>query len=192
MWGFDEAPPALPVTNDENDYILYLQSHWRPPIDEVGPDSIINRHEVDRFWLLVHRNPSLVRLSVPYMDSMDYLSQEFYFKTFSRLCHLKELVLQGIKMDISIVLKALPQLERLYGVGLRQFSASQQNHNHLRYLNIGTAIKTSEIVSLLKHLPGLEELRIYKIEMEPLPFVPESKIVRSTEPFPQIRMFSID
>ncbi|KAF9920109.1 hypothetical protein FBU30_010110 [Linnemannia zychae] len=62
------------MAEDENDFILTVQKHWQPPLDLIfdfyGSRILVLRHEADRFWLLVHRNPSLVQLTLPSMGGM--------------------------------------------------------------------------------------------------------------------------
>ncbi|KAF9920110.1 hypothetical protein FBU30_010111 [Linnemannia zychae] len=195
LWGYDPTLLAVPVTEDENDFILYLQQYWKSPLIPIlDPDEVpeeIDRHEMNRFWLLVHRNPSLVQLKVPFIEILDYFSQDFYVETFSRMRYLKELNLKWLSIDINVVLNALPQLERLKGYRLDELENIQQTHNNLRYLK-HEEIEIPVLINLMRHLPNLEELDILSLHLHWMTFELASQIVSETEQFPQLKTFIIE
>ncbi|KAG0067440.1 hypothetical protein BGZ90_000995 [Linnemannia elongata] len=125
---------------------------------------------VERFWSLVQQNPGLVRLRFPYLGAMNDLSKDYILERLLALKELRDLDLELTLLDARTMLRLFPKLERLkiYNLdGLLMLSAQEQ-YSNLRHLGLRTYVLFTHVLKVLNHLPGLEELWIKGVAVEPL------------------------
>lgn len=146
---------------------------------------------VECFWSLVRQNPSLTSLVLPNLSYMSKLSKEYIAEALSQLKKLTDLDLEWLPLDAKILLDALPQLKRLRGCSIENLLSLQRNYNNLQYLYHCSDVKISIVLLMLKHLPGLEKLRLWRILEEP-PVGTLSTVVARTAPFLRLRIFEIE
>ncbi|OAQ35808.1 hypothetical protein K457DRAFT_120595 [Linnemannia elongata AG-77] len=109
------------VLVDLNDLQLCNQKSWR-------------RYVIGRFWNLVRQNPGLVRLRLPRLGVMNDESPEYTIDSLSMLRNLKDLDLDGMLLDVGLLLSVVPQLERLRVIMLWNFTPLLQDYSSLRRL----------------------------------------------------------
>ncbi|KAF8944616.1 hypothetical protein BGZ47_003986 [Haplosporangium gracile] len=125
---------------------------------------------VERFWSLVHQNPGLVRLKFPYLGPMNDLSKEYILERLLALKQLRDLDLELTLLDARTMLRLFPKLERLriYNLDGLLMLPMQEQYSHLQALGLRTYVMFSHVIKVLDHLPGLEELWIKGVAVEPI------------------------
>lgn len=154
-----------------------------------------HRSTVERFFLLIQQNPRLVRLQFPMHGVMKDVSKDYIFETLSQLRNLKELNLVWLPLDLPTLLDTVPQLERLQGRDIPDLGCLQQPHFNLRALSIRTYVLFTNLLTMLNHLPNLEELQIESILGDPesvVPYKEAIKIVETSPPFLRLRTLQVD
>lgn len=125
---------------------------------------------VERFWSLVQQNPGLIRLRFPNLGAMNDLSKEYILERLLALKELRDLDLELTLLDARTMLRSFPKLERLkiYNMDGLLMLPSQEQYSNLRHLGLRTYVLLTHVLKVLHHLPGLEELRIKGVAVEPL------------------------
>ncbi|KAG0202829.1 hypothetical protein BGX33_009455 [Mortierella sp. NVP41] len=114
---------------------------WTTRRGSINLNEYLRRRKTAQlFWLLVLQNPGLVRLVTPSNEIMNNFDKEFVFTTLSLLKSLRDLELRSLRLNIPTLLSKMLQLEQL---------------------------QVQNLFKALGHLPGLEELKIKAIEMQP-------------------------
>lgn len=170
-----------------------------PWVSEEGmtkyKDNIRHRGMVERFFLLIQQNPRLVQLQFPMHGVMKDISKDYIFETLSHLRNLKELNLVWLPLDLPTLLDTVPQLERLQGRDIPGLGGLQQPYSNLRALSIRTFVLFTSLLTMLNHLPSLEELQIESILGEPesvVPYKEAIRIVETSSPFLRLRTLQVD
>ncbi|KAG0263406.1 hypothetical protein BGZ95_003803 [Linnemannia exigua] len=156
-------------------------------------DYLRNRRDVERFWMLVRHNPGLVQITFPRIGTIEDMSQDYVLETLSTMKNLKDLDLEWMPLDLPTLLNAVPQLQRLRGFALERLSSLQQDYSKLRHLSYPNKIDICELLNLLGHLPGLEELQLWQILVMPSASPTNMKaIVSSSASFPRLKTLRLD
>lgn len=152
------------------------------------------RYFLERIWTLLRQNPYLARLSLPYLGSMHGLPQEFIIDSLMSLHHLRDLNVEWLLLlDSRIVLRSLPKLERVHVCHLGDLLSllPEERFRGLRMLGVRTPVTISYVLKVLEYLPGLEELRLQAITLEPI-VPPQNSINAAAETrvrgFPAVKM----
>ncbi|KAF9084203.1 hypothetical protein BGX23_010743 [Mortierella sp. AD031] len=144
---------------------------WTTRRGSINLNEYLRRRKTAQlFWLLVLQNPGLVRLVTPSNEIMNNFDKEFVITTLSFLKSLRDLELCSLRLNIPTLLSKLLQLERLqvrHWDGLFSMT-EQEQYGGLRSLSLqGGCVQVQNLFKALGHLPGLEELKIKAIEMQP-------------------------
>ncbi|KAF9119013.1 hypothetical protein BGX30_004149 [Mortierella sp. GBA39] len=125
---------------------------------------------VERFWSLVQQNPGLVRLRFPTLGAMNDLSKEYILERLLALKELRDLDLELTLLDARTMLRLFPKLERLgiYNMDGLLMLPAQEQYRNLRHLGLRTYVLFTNVLKVLHHLPGLEELWIKGVAVEPV------------------------
>ncbi|KAF9138120.1 hypothetical protein BG015_002479 [Linnemannia schmuckeri] len=181
--------------NDDNTH----EPRQFPWVSEEGMtkyrEDIRYRGTVERFFLLIRQNLSLVRIQFPIHGVMKDVSQEYVFEALSQLRNLKELNLVWLPLALPTLLDTVPRLERLQGHSFPDLGSLQHQYPNLRTLSIRTYILFTNLLSMLNHLPGLEELQIESVLGEPesvVPYKEACRIVETSAPFLRLRTLQVD
>ena len=153
------------------------------------------RGTVERFFLLLQQNPRLVHIQFPMHGVMKDVSKDYIFETLSHLRNLRELNLVWLPLDLPTLLDTVPQLERLQGRDIPGLGCLQQPYPNLRALSIRTFVLFTNLLTMLNHLPSLEELQIESILGDPESVVPYKEAIRIAEtsfPFLRLRTLQVD
>ncbi|KAK3831846.1 MAG: hypothetical protein JOS17DRAFT_744512 [Linnemannia elongata] len=128
----------------------------------------VQRHFIERIWILLRQNPYLTRLSFPNLGSLSSLPQKFILDSLMSLHHLRDLDANWLPLDIQTILRTLPKLERVHVKDLvMQFPFLPGERFHgLRMLSIRLVVLLGEVFKMLEHLPGLEELRLQAVRTD--------------------------
>ncbi|KAG0282891.1 hypothetical protein BGZ96_012743 [Linnemannia gamsii] len=136
----------------------------------VVKEDLRRKITVERFWALVRQNPGLLQLKLPYLGPMNDLSKEYMIDTLLALKELRDLDLELTLLDARMLLCLFPKLERLriYNFDGLLTLPAQEQYGHLRSLGLRTYVMLSHALKVLDHLPGLDELWIKGIAVEPI------------------------
>ncbi|KAG9062377.1 hypothetical protein KI688_005292 [Linnemannia hyalina] len=151
-----------------------------------------HQRDIEQFFSLIRQNPGLVRITFP--GTIKDLPTGLLTETFGGLRNLKELDLEWMALDVEVALEAVPGVEKLRGYALTGFTSLQRRYGALRVLSYQRDIEFLSLLVLLKHLPGLEELWLWKI-VSNTPSSAYSIVnaaVSATELFPQVRVLRLD
>ncbi|KAF9325518.1 hypothetical protein BGZ91_002355 [Linnemannia elongata] len=166
------APTALVpdvANNINNNYNNYLPSPLQQHNDgnAISGENLRHRWMFERFFSLIRQNPGLVRIQFPLHGAVMTASKTYIFETLSLLRKLKELDQARLQLDMATLLETVPQLERLRRSDFPSLFSLQQQYPSLRVLHLGTFVNFTPLLEMLKHLPGLEELRFEGILGDP-------------------------
>ncbi|KAF9540489.1 hypothetical protein EC957_004062 [Mortierella hygrophila] len=151
-----------------------------------------HQRDIEQLFSLIRQNPGLVRITFP--GTIKDLPTGLLTETLGGLRNLKELDLEWVALDVEVALEAVPGLEKLRGYALTGFTSLQRSYGALRVLSYQRDIEFLSLLVMLKHLPGLEELWLWKIVSN----TPSSSYrivnaaVSATELFPQVRVLRLD
>jgi hypothetical protein len=154
--------------------VQWLHLPWISNIKEYRPgvinEDLRRKITVERFWSLVRQNPGLVQLKFPYLGPMNDLSREYMIDTLLALKDLRDLDLELTLLDARMLLRLFPKLERLriYNLDALVILPAHEQYNHLRSLGLRTYVKLSNVLKVMDHLPGLDELWIQGVAVEPI------------------------
>lgn len=181
--------------DDDGEHLLRLF----PWMSEDGMtkyrEDIRHRRTIERFFILIRRNPGLVRLQFPMHGTMKDVAREYIWETLSLLRNLKELNLVWLPLDLPTLLDTVPQLQRLRGHDFPGLGSLQHDYPNLWVLHIRTYVKFTQLLDMLKHLPMLEKLRVESVLGDPesvLPYKEACRIAETTPPFLQLRVLQVD
>lgn len=180
-----------------------FQLPWIIPLDQATPnvdeaedkdENSRQRHRVKWFWILVRQNPGLARLSLPDLDAMNDLSKDYIVETLVSLERLAELDLGRTLLDSQILLRALPKLKHLRVFNLNGLLSMRPEEQYagLRSLGIRGCVRISEVLEVLDHLPGLEELRFKGVVSEPIDVLRKDVLAAESRRDLQLKSLCID
>ncbi|KAF9084206.1 hypothetical protein BGX23_010746 [Mortierella sp. AD031] len=156
-----------------------------------------DRLDAQKFWLLVHQNPSIVRLQLPTFHVSDnMIDDEFIYDTLSTMKDLKVLNLGWIRLSVRILLKRVPQVERLQIYYTDELFTLDQDYNGLRSLVLLDYIRFEDLFKALDRLPSLEVLRIKCVSNEETSTAGAIMAARIERPTPlrplSVRIFEVE
>ncbi|KAF9084204.1 hypothetical protein BGX23_010744 [Mortierella sp. AD031] len=126
-----------------------------------------SKQTAEQFWALVRQNPRLVRLVFPRLASWTRKDDmEFVYTTLSAMQNLKDLEPRTVAVNISTLLRRVPQLERLYVEYPDSLYRLDADYGGLRSLTVQAAIMIGNLFNALDRLPGLEELKFRCLVLE--------------------------
>lgn len=194
-------PPAtvlIAADTTATPLVQWLHLPWISNINEYRPgvvnEDLRRKITVERFWSLVRQNPGLVQLKLPYLGPMNDLSKEYVVNMLLALKDLRDLDLELTLLDARMVLCLFPKLERLriYNLDALLTLPAGELYGHLRSLGLRTYVMLSHAWKVLDHLPGLDELWIKGIAVEPIVELREVMASSSIVALPLIRSLRID